>query len=560
MLQCNCKLFSSVSRYSIKRSQQNRNEDLIKLLLGYFDVSSVSVNENDIQISYRGPMEIHLGQESPLPEKLLPFMNSIDAEKIFKKIVKLLYEEKIISTAELLRKCSDEGFVFEESNLIGSIGIDLLYEMLQREQNGNIIGCAEKATFEQWTIDDMRYIPKTIRQEFGKILPNDEIDKENYYHRVASNAQDEGDINVQDCKIEFSSKNDTFQNIFDGYIQVMRALLKPNEKLEMVYKELGEYSYLTKARSRNRMTDKKHLALYSQMSFLFLGEWYNKYVLSEKNSRRYLYSTQTLYNEDGVIGYYNDFSAKRMPHVNIDKNILENDIFNPKKVFPLDNRNGNLSVSDKRTLQRMMICYYIAVIESFRQSARNYFLRVMGIDKINSSYDKIWSDFAIHLFRFNYVLRHSVLFNAYHYDKIRTLNSEKKLSVPLDIPISFFSLTLVYYLSKSKIDLSNEDVIAEFNKYDSYIKEELDDEEIKYGEHIEDVFVNKLKEYEALVVSEPWFNYDDNMNALPYHLLNNVLEWLNGLLETTDDMDENWKRVDKMIRAYYKFSMQSGKS
>jgi hypothetical protein len=384
---------------------------------------------------------------------------------------------------------------------------------------------------------------------------------------------------------KYSRKNiKPIASILENYYQIFKYNLTSgqDETIANILRKKSLYWKVSRGKKYKNKNDTpvEILPLYSQMAFLYLGQWLKKYL--GKNEVFSILACKHSSNGNGLI---DTTVFRKMGYCNLTENIEDDGILNPSYLYKKSN-NGNPNRKERCILNSVYISYICAcmnlyfkkydLLRSKFQTTLYYAGRVVSpvepqkfpvenLDEILAdsriAYDQEKSElvktapkadefipFIQEAFRIGYLLRHSTLFRALHYYFLAKLY-KKKLNLDirtLDIKNlpgpSLFNSSLTIYLLSIKQPLTEREITSEFKKYQECVNVPL--ETSGHDISLQDI----------VKATETIYNLGDRNQAPGEYLLSTFSRLMIRFAKTSPKRKTVWQVYFNMMDSYREFS------
>ena len=509
---------------------------LIEAFLNFFQIKSVKQNSEDDRlnntkytIEYNEPLYVtNRNQKIPQEVEKVFTMNE-KALTALSNFLNTLKKHNINGWNEQVKLIPHKNHIlFETQNLKACLLVDLIYEIIILSKDKSLFGQKHKKDIAHNILNAFSYFKFSLKNPaLKKFLSAKQTHEHIYYHGYLStlikNSQMQFESEALPLQYPKPNTTDLRQIVIQYYAEILNYKFNPPENLLKLAASKDNRDIKKDAKKANTLINEEYLLLYEQMGYLYFSDWLNKYFNS-RNELKYLLNCQQTSLENGKIIFINTTTFSKQSYCNPTKNITENSVLNPEKLYPRSNIHGNISVNERRISQYMLFSYYNYCLEKFLKKLKLFFYSDQNV-----------KEFLLETFRINYLLRNSIFFKIFHKNLMDKLNITKNLNIK-NIQPSFYTTTLLLYLNKTPFQLNETEVLDKLNEYFQYIAFQPTD----------CTYDNIFNIAECLSIK----NSELQFYPIPEYLIKELQKYIQQFLNSNIN-DSIWDTFDKDLKSYY---------
>lgn len=554
--QCN-KVFTVLPMEQLKYQYLSNIANFLPLILESFNLKvSDLANVNDVyhwhsNLCYAtGKYKVDLGTLplNKLPDDIQKIVNI--PKNTENKIKSILRKQNIRPWQEIEKDIKgSKSWLGTNEKLQTALLLDFIYELIASNKNKKLFG-------EVSALNILHLLKSTVSKiDFvPKLTPyNTYFDSSKYFdpYTYYYNLQQETDkynnkfekIDIEDDNLKIETINSTSasktETILHYYYQLEEPYLNKNHKLYKYYSQQAQYTKgsIAKEWSEN-IINTEYALLYQQLPYLYIANWLKEVKPINYNLLPSFWSITILDNNNSAK------ATSKLKDFHLNKDITT--ILNNSNIYR--HHDNNISRDKKCIYQLYYFAYLSKSITGMQEKFKSYYSDMRAGKNTTT---KTTNNVIFEIFRFGYLLRHSIFFRAIHADLLIKLGFDDKqvsISAPVMYEPSYFSSTFLYLLSQQhspQIDI--ELLKKESAKYTSLITNSIK------------TFTDKNNDVILQTINKILFAIYSNDSYKPQYaiaLSDVVREYLSPFL-SIETKTKNWKKLNEILTNYYTSTQNS---
>ncbi len=461
------------------------------------------------------------------------------------KIRNFLRKQNIRPWAEIEKEIKgSKNWLSVKDKLQTSLLLDFIYELIASNKNKKLFGkisTLDILNLLKETVPDINFIPKL--SPYNNYFDCSKYsDPYRYYYNLQKETDKDGNktekINVTDDNLRLYplTKNSVTRTeiLLNYYYQLAEPYLNKNHKLHKYYAKQAQYTKSSQAKEFLKNTINTEYALfYQQLPYLYTANWLNEIEPTSSNFLASFWSIEIIDDNNAakVTSKLKDFSLTKDITTNI----------NPSYVYKANNK--NFSYTKKCIYQLYYFAYLSQTITDMRNTFESYYNDMNQRKNITMNISR---NIIFNIFRFGYLLRHSIFFRAKHSELLAKLGFDREqisIEAPAISTPSYFSSTFLNLLSQQHSQNSDIELLKnESEKYTHLITEPVN----KFSEYNNDIILEALNKALSTIYSIDSYK-PKNSTALIDIIQEDLISFL--YIDTTT---KEWKKLNELLTDYYK--------
>lgn len=550
--QPNNNIFTVLPMEQLKFQYLSNIANLLPFVLESFNLNVSDINTiHDIyhwksDLCYAtGKYLVELG---PLPLSKVP--NDIQKlvslpENAENKIRNFLRKQNIRPWAEIEKEIKgSKNWLSVKDKLQTSLLLDFIYELIASNKNKKLFGkisTLDILNLLKETVPDINFIPKL--SPYNNYFDCSKYsDPYRYYYNLQKETDKDGNktekINVTDDNLRLYplTKGSVTRTeiLLNYYYQLAEPYLNKNHKLHKYYAEQAQYTKSSQAKEFLKNTiNTEYALLYQQLPYLYTANWLNEIEPTSSNFLASFWSIEIIDDNNAAK------VTSKLKDLSLTKDITTN--INPSYVYKANNK--NFSYTKKCIYQLYYFAYLSQTITDMRNTFESYYNDMNQRKNITMNISR---NIIFNIFRFGYLLRHSIFFRAKHSELLAKLGFDREqisIEAPAISTPSYFSSTFLNLLSQQHSPNSDIELLKnESEKYTHLITEPVK----KFSEYNNDIILEALNKALSTIYSIDSYK-PKNSTALIDIIQEDLISFL--YIDTTT---KEWKKLNELLTDYYK--------